>query len=126
MGPVDEHLDRLKRRTATASLEEVAGSGWLVRIPAVRLPAGWSKSQTSVVFHVPQGYPFAKLDSFWADLDLRLSNGSMPRNAQLTNPVPGSSDQLLWFSWHVEPWNPNRDDFVSWLSSIRQRLAQPT
>jgi len=31
---------------------------------------------------------------------------------------------LLWFSWHTQQWNANRDDMLSWLASIRERLSR--
>lgn len=125
MGPVELHLERLRSRVDSATMREIPGTGWVVRVPEVVLPQGWSKPSTTVVFVAPQGYPFAKPDCFWTDPDLRLANGNLPQNAQMTNPIPGIPDSLLWFSWHVDPWNPNRDDFVTWFALIKQRLAQP-
>lgn len=118
-------LERLARIGAAATIQEVPGTGWVVRVCEVPLPQGWSKPQTGIAFVAPQGYPFAKPDCFWTDPDLRLANGNMPQNAQLANPIPGVPDSLLWFSWHVQLWNPNRDDFVTWFALIKQRLAQP-
>lgn len=124
MGPIDIQLERLRTRVGEVVVQEIAGTGLVLRVPTVPLPAGWSKQQTGVAFVAPQGYPFAKPDCFWTDPDLRLANGNVPQNAQLNNPIPGLPDPLLWFSWHVEPWNPNRDDLVTWFTLIKRRLAQ--
>lgn len=123
MGPIDIQLGRLRERVSEVVVQEIAGTGWVLRLPTIPLPDGWSKPHTEVAFVVPQGYPFAKPDCFWADLDLRLANGNLPQNAQLNNPIPGLPDPLLWFSWHVEPWNPNRDDLLTWLTVIKRRFA---
>lgn len=125
MGPIDLHIERLRARIGDVHVQEVAGAGWVIRIPAVTLPTGWNKQSTHVSLVAPQGYPFAKPDCFWTDLDLRLANGNMPQNAQINNPIPGVPDAMLWFSWHVDPWNPNRDDLVTWFTLIKQRLSKP-
>ena len=126
MGPAQIHFERLKRRFAEATMVELAsGAGWCVRVPSVNLAAGWSKTTTCVLFVAPPAYPFANLDCFWTDADLRLANGAMPQNSQLNNPVPpGITEPLLWFSWHLkQPWNPNRDDFGTWMAVVQKRLA---
>lgn len=123
MGLIDNQLERLRERLGRAHCQEVP-AGWVIQIPTVGLPAGWNKSVTRVFFLLPQGYPFAKPDCFWTDPDLRLANGNIPQNAQLTNPLPGITESLLWFSWHVDPWNPNRDDLVTWVTLIKQRLSK--
>jgi hypothetical protein len=126
MGPIDAHIERLKERWPEATAVETPGLGTIIRIPSVQLQAGWSKPSTRVLFLAPQGYPFANPDCFWTDPDLRLANGQVPQNTQL-NPMPGVTEPLLWFSWHLQrPWNPNRDDLLTWLAVIRQRLARPT
>jgi hypothetical protein len=124
MGVIETQLERLRARVGELRAQEVAGAGLVVRVPSVALPAGWSKPSTSVILVAPQGYPFAKPDCFWTDSDLRLANGNLPQNAQPNNPIPGLAEPVLWFSWHVDPWNPNRDDLVTWFTLIRQRLAQ--
>jgi len=89
MGQVDSQLERLRLRFGEIRAHEVAGVGWVIRVPQVVLPAGWNKQSTNVSFIAPQGYPFAKPDCFWTDADLRLANGALPQNAQLNNPMPG-------------------------------------
>lgn len=123
MGLIEQQLQRLRDRFEPIHTQEVPGTGWVVRIPAVPLPGGWSKQETELVFLLPQGYPFAKPDCFWADQDLRLANGNLPQSTQI-NSVPGLGSQMLWFSWHLEPWNPNQDDISTWFAVIRSRLGQ--
>lgn len=125
MGPIDLQLERLRARVGDVHVREVAGTGWVIQISSVTLPIGWNKPSTHVSLVAPQGYPFAKPDCFWADVDLRLANGNLPQNAQINNPIPGVPDAMLWFSWHVDPWNPNRDDLVTWFTLIKQRLSKP-
>ena len=124
MGPIDVHLQRLQQRAPNAAASEVPGTGWVVRIPDVPLPQGWSKPATDIRIVAPQGYPYAQPDCFWADPDLRLQTGALPQSAQLNNPIPGISEPFLWFSWHLQAWNASRDDLITWFTVIRQRLAQ--
>jgi hypothetical protein len=126
MGPIEMHLDRLRQREPQMLVRPLPDGSRLVSIPQVALPPGWNKSHTSVHLLAPQGYPFAQPDCFWADPDLRLSSGAVPQNSGLTTPIPHlPGDLALWFSWHLQTWNAARDDLVTWLSVIRQRLAQP-
>lgn len=124
MGPIEIHVQRLTERAPGAVAQQVPGTGVVIRVPDVSLPDGWSKTATSIRFVAPQGYPFAQPDCFWADADLRLRSGAIPQNAQLNNPIPGVNEPLLWFSWHLQSWNANRDDLVTWFTVIRQRLAR--
>ena len=92
MGPVDVHLDRLRAREPALQVQELPDGSRVISIPHVALPAGWNKPQTAVHLVVPQGYPFAQPDCFWAEQDLRLSSGALPQNANLTTPF------LTWAS----------------------------
>lgn len=95
----------------------------LVVIPSVTLPEGWSQSSTHIRFVVPNGYPYASPDCFWADQSLRLAQGQMPANAQVGNVVPGQQDpQTLWFSWHVSTWNAATCDLMTYVKIIRNRF----
>lgn len=126
MGPIDIHLDRLRQREPQMLVRQLPDGSQLVSIPQVPLPAGWNKPHTTVHLLAPQGYPFAQPDCFWADADLRLSSGNVPQNSALSTPIPHlPGEPALWFSWHLQVWNATRDDLMTWLSVIRQRLAQP-
>ncbi len=125
MGPVDVHLERLRAREPDMQVRELPDGSRLISIPQVTLPAGWNKPQTAVHLVAPQGYPFAQPDCFWADQDLRLSSGAVPQNANLSTQIPHLGQPMLWFSWHLQAWNAARDDLMTWLTVVRQRLAQP-
>ena len=55
MGPLDIHMQRLTARRPDAEVREVSGSGMLVSLPSLALPAGWNKPSTAVHFFAPQG-----------------------------------------------------------------------
>jgi Prokaryotic E2 family E len=97
--------------------------GHVITLPQFGLPAGWNKSTCRVCFVAPQGYPYAKPDCFWTDHDLRLaSQPGVPRNTGTNGATPELA-AMLWFSWHTDQWNANRDDLLSWVASIRRRLS---
>ena len=120
MGPIDVQLQRLQARHPQATASASAGGGMVISVPDVELPAGWNKPSTGVHFWAQQGYPYAKLDCFWTDTDLLLASGNPPQNTGRTGPPELAG--LLWFSWHTDHWNPGRDDFLTWMASVRDRL----
>lgn len=121
MGPVEVHLQRLRARHPDASMQDLPGGGSVITVPNISLPPGWSKSSTAVHFWVQPGYPYSKLDCFWVDPDTRLASGGTPHASGFGNgpEVLGSN---VWFSWHTDHWNAGRDDFITWMASIRERL----
>lgn len=123
MGPVDVHVQRLRARYGSAEVRAVNGSGTLISVPAISLSAGWNKSSTSIHFLAPAGYPYSKPDCFWADADLRLASGALPQSANV-QAVPGLGTPALWFSWHTDHWNAGRDDLLTWIASIKERLGR--
>lgn len=84
-------------------------------------PGLWNKPSTKIGFVVPVGYPMARPDCFWADGDLRLANGGMPKNAQF-NAQYFFAD-WLWFSYHPVQWDTSRDTLITYVRLIKQRLA---
>lgn len=119
-------LEQMRERFGAVNATPLGSGTTLVDVSAVPLPPGWSASSTSIRFLVPAGYPFAALDSFWADAGLTLAAGGPPRNSAV-NPIPEIAGQALWFSWHLTgPWDPNRDTLSSWMNSILERMRQPS
>lgn len=125
MGPLEIQLEQLRQRFVGTQARPLSGGASLVTVPDAELPAGWNKARSAIRFLVPVGYPFAALDCFWADDDLRLAGGGMPQNSAF-NPVPEINEPGLWFSWHLtQPWNPNQDTLSSWMNTIFDRLRRP-
>lgn len=124
MGPLDAQLQRLAERHPGTTWVDRGAHGLLVTIPSFALPPGWSKQATQVKFLVPQGYPYSRPDCFWADSDLRVQGQpQLPQNAQI-NPIVPDAAGMVWFSWHLQQWNPNRDDLFSWVACMRDRLQR--
>ena len=122
-GVVDGQLAELRRLYHGAEAVMRPDGTVLIRVPAVSVPAGWNKAASSFTFIVPVGYPVARPDCFWADADLRLAGGAMPANAGV-QAIPGTTESALWFSWHVNSWDPARDTLVTYVRVMRERLAR--
>lgn len=121
MTPLEEQFELLRTVFQSAKLKQLSSGAAIVELPNVPLESGWSRSQTTVRIYVPVGYPFAKPDCFWADVDLRLAGGAMPQASQI-QPVTETAEPLLWFSWHIAQWHPSRDSLVSYYYVIKARL----
>lgn len=123
-GPVTMQLEQLRERFGVADVQQVMNGVMLVTVPNVQLPKGWSKPSTTIRFIIPSGYPYAPPDCFWTDADLTLQGGGQPQNTGL-NPIPGCTDTVLWFSWHLTaPWNPNRDTLTTWMNVVINRMKE--
>lgn len=122
--PVEAHFKRLRELYPSASCKAIGDGRFLIHIPGVILPAGWSKSITNIWFIAPDGYPGAAPDCFWADPDLRLAGGRLPQNSS-EQLVPGTTTPALWFSWHIGRWTPATHDMRTYASAMRSRFEQP-
>jgi len=124
MKTIDEQFAQVQRAFPEATLTAMGGGVSLVRIPGVALPDGWSQPATEVLFVVPNGYPNAAPDCFWADPSLRLCNGALPQNAQIGQANSGQPDpNKLWFSWHLQvAWNPMQSNLMTYINVIRRRF----
>lgn len=125
MSVLENQLQQLQVRYAAVEVERLGSGTHLITIGNVPLAQGWSQPATKVRFLVPAAYPFAALDCFWADNDLRLIGGGLPQNSGADNIPPETAAPGLWFSWHlVHPWNPNRDTLSSWMNTVNDRLRR--
>lgn len=124
MTPLEQQFELLRTVFQASVLKQLPSGAAIVELPNFPLESGWSRSQTIVRFYVPVGYPFAKPDCFWADLDLRLAGGAMPQ-ASAFQPITETTEPLLWFSWHIAQWHPSRDSLVSYYYVIKARLRDP-
>jgi len=118
----EEQSARLKRNYPGTDLHPLPDGSTLIVIPNFSVP-GWNQPNTTVYFIAPVGYPMAKPDCFWTDEALRLQDGELPKNAAMQSP-PFGSGVKLWFSWHVEPWNPGSDDLLTFAQAVSERLKR--
>jgi E2/UBC family protein E len=122
MDIVEQQFADLQGRYPQATRLALPNGSSLITITQFPVPDGWNKKETTVVFLVPVGYPYARPDCFWADTELRLGSGSVPMNSGTQN-VPNVSTPMLWFSFHPATWNANTDSLLTYTNVIRLRFS---
>jgi hypothetical protein len=124
MNPIEfQSVELCRVYGENADVRPLPGGASLITIPVVKLPSGWSKEVTTIRFIAPVGYPIAAPDCFWADADLRLEGGGEPQ-ASNGQAIPEVNEPGRWFSWHVQNWNPNLNNLVTYAKIIEQRLRE--
>ena len=87
----------------------------------VRSPA-FNMQATRVLIRLPND-PNAAIDMFWTAPALKLTSGADPQNANTLENHHG--EQWRRFSWHPNgTWKPGRDDLVSYVDFVEDRLAR--
>lgn len=112
-----------RRFGQTPTLQRNPDGTATVIVPGFKLEAGWSRSEATVYFLVPVGYPVARPDTFWTD-QLRLANGSPPASTGDNHTHQTGRTGLTWFSYHPSVWNANRDNLLTYLAIIGNRLKE--
>lgn len=124
MDQIDKQFAGLVERFPTARRSPMANGGVLIEIPDFVVPPGWNIRTGTVIFFLPPGYPSAQPDCFWLEPGpVRLAGGQTPQAANDGNPIPGVGMRGTWFSWHLQSWNPNRDNMSTYVNVIAQRLS---
>jgi len=89
-----------------------------------QLPPGvYNLNKTDLLIFTTQFYPNAGFDMFWVDEELKLKNGSPPRNADSLEGYLGR--RWRRFSYHpytARPWNPSEDSVISFMGNVEKRL----
>lgn len=125
MTPIlERQFAELKILYVNAEIRSLPSGAHLIKLPNLQLPHGWDRTEVSVYFVTPPGYPAAQPDCFWTEQTLRLvGNPQPPQNSNEINPIPEAAVAVgTWFSWHLQGWNPNQDSLVTYAKVIRQRL----
>lgn len=86
-----------------------------------QVPDGYNKATSELLVQCPESYPNGNPDMFWMDSDLRLKFGEGQTN---TNPENVLGKEWLRYSWHIQKWNPGRDNLLTYLEFINRRLIQ--
>lgn len=79
----------------------------------------------TLLFVAPPGYPASQPDCFWVEpTGIRLARGQTPQGTNDSNAIPEVGTRGTWFSWHVQHWNPNHDNLVTYAKVIMRRFHQ--
>jgi hypothetical protein len=86
-------------------------------------PGTYSLDKTDVLIFTTQFYPNAGFDMFWVDENLKLKNGSIPRNADsLENYLGRRWRRFSYHPYTAKPWNPSEDSVGSFMGNVERRL----
>ena len=82
----------------------------------------WDRETTDLLIITHSTYPNAKIDMFWVDPPLKLKNGEQCKAANVFEKKVGRTWQR--FSWHLQSWNPGKDNLITYLEDVNQRLRK--
>jgi len=121
---LEDDLARLQEQghTGTAHRDLAGGSRICVVFERYPLPPGWNRTYTDLLIITDVSYPNSKLDMFWTNPGLQLSSGKTPQAGDSLETYLGRQWQR--FSWHVQKWNPARDNIITYLDTINVRLQK--
>ena len=124
----DELIRNVRKKSLRSEVTRVAlnNGSTLIKITRVDMGPGWNRSESDVLFVAPPAYPAGAPDCFWVEpSQLRLADGSTPKNTNDSNAIPCDNQagrQTTWFSWHVQAWNPSTDTLSDYYQLILDRL----
>lgn len=81
----------------------------------------WSSDKVDLLVIAHPSYPNPKMDMFWVDPAITLQNKNVP---QAVSSVSKCGRTWQQFSWHVTTWNPAKDNLITYLDVINDRLQR--
>lgn len=82
----------------------------------------YSSDKVDLLVIAHPSYSNPKMDMFWVDPPVTLKkNGQDPKSTGTATKFGKSWQQ---FSWHVNTWNPAKDNLITYLDTINDRLRR--
>ena len=136
---IEDGISRLRTKWPQSHSVSSKYGHHLVIVPSVILPKGWDKNICTVLFIAPPGFPASCPDHFFTDIDIMLDTNTypfQPHNTVCWNPMcedetkggnfPSNLwpqwSRSMWWSWHLQMWNPNQSSLYTYMQVILQRL----
>jgi Prokaryotic E2 family E len=132
---IHDGIERLRTRWPQSHYSPGRYGQYAIFVPGMNLPKGYvvtgghRATICTVLFLAPAGFPAAKPDHFFTDIELRLDGGAFPKGTLPTgsnnSPLrdwPQWEGNCQWWSWHLQMWDPNRSGLVTFIAAVRQRL----
>jgi hypothetical protein len=94
-----------------------------VIIEAFPFPAAYMPRAANLLIILPAGYPNANLDMFRTLPDVKLANGTWPRNGENREVHAGVSWQR-WSRHFTSAWRQGIDNLRTFIASIRHELEK--
>ena len=118
---VKTQIDRVLEDHPDAQVKMQGDGSFHLEVPRIKLPAGWSKSETCILINVPPGYPPNQLAGFFADHDLRLADSRQPQGSG-QNSLNGKP--WLHFCWRPEKWDHDRETLWRYIKFVEARFQE--
>jgi len=133
---IEDGIARLRTEWPQTHCERNKHGHHMIVVPSVKLAPGYLVAGSNekatictVIFIAPPGYPAARPDHFFTDIELRLAaNKAIPYNTNTGNGMYLGSlgwpqwAKSMWWSWHLQMWDPNRSSLFTYMKVIEQRL----
>lgn len=129
--PIHDGVARLRTKWPQTHYQPSRYGHHLILVPSVMLPKGYRETICTVLFVAPPGFPAACPDHFFTDIPIRLANGAIPHCTVTAHPKHGGNfpkeiwpqwSQCMWWSWHLQTWDPNRSSLYTYMHVILGRL----
>jgi hypothetical protein len=75
---IEEGIERLRTKWPQSHAVPSKYGHNLIIVPSVILPKGWKQNICTVLFIVPPGYPAARPDHFFTDIDIEFDTNTYP------------------------------------------------
>lgn len=131
MSYIEDGVERIRTCYPQAHSEKGRYGYRLVFVPSVKLPDQYRENICTVLFVVPPGFPAAQPDHFFTDIEVRCNDLSFPHNTRESNGILLSEigfpqwSHSMWWSWHLQMWNPNQSSLFTYMKVIEQRFLCP-
>ena len=83
----------------------------------------FAKDKTDVLILSTTSYPATAFDMFFTPDDIKLRDGTNPEGATPANQFGGGWTQWSIHPYQNNPWDPNNDDLISFMSYVNQRFV---
>lgn len=114
-----EHIDIL--RSQGFDIDVTDGPEICIITKNYAIPKIWNRDVVDLLVVAHPSYPNAKMDMFWVDPPLTLKDGTQPKSVSTVNKCGKNWQQ---FSWHVNTWNPAKDNLITYLDVVNDRLRR--
>ena len=120
-----QDLKSLNKRGFKHELSE-DGSKIYIVFKDFELPFGlYNMEKTDLLIYTSPNYPNAGFDMFWVDESLTLSNGNIPKKAELIKKYLNKNwRRFSYHPYNSKPWNPSEDDVSIFIEYVQQRLRK--
>lgn len=116
-------LSQLRAQFPGAKVTGQPSGAFLVEVPNVALPSGWSQPTVTILLWIPPGYPAAVPADFWLEpAGTKLPHRPMPVPSYVNNPIPGVGYRGQWYPMRLQDWRPNSDHLLRYAMTVRRRL----